>query len=217
MLVTLLRPPTSNRRARNHRAAEIQALRSAVRRSQDHAGSGNVCAVETAESDSVLREQRRYYALRAGEYDDVYERGGQHDRGSEANADWLEEMARLQRAFERVPLEGDIIELAAGTGAWTARLIERARSLTVLDASPEMLARNRERLGPASERVVYGVVDLFDWRPTRTWDACVFGFWLCKVPDAASVGSCRRSPTPCGPEASCAASTRQQERNERRN
>ena len=90
----------------------------------------------------------------------------------------------LQRAFERVPLEGDIIELAAGTGAWTARLIERARSLTVLDASPEMLARNRERLGPASERVVYGVVDLFDWRPTRTWDACVFGFWLCKVPDA---------------------------------
>jgi len=56
--------------------------------------------------------------------------------------------------------------------------------MTVLDASPEMLDRNRDRLGPASTSIAYGIVDLFDWRPSRTWDACVFGFWLCKVPDA---------------------------------
>ena len=56
----------------------------------------------------------------------------------------------------------------------------------VLDASPEMLASYRERLGPASRRVACtAYVDLFDWRPARTWDACVFGFWLRKFPTRA--------------------------------
>ena len=136
-----------------------------------------------SDSDPLLREQRLYYALRAGEYDDLYDRKGQYDRGSVHNAGWLEEMARLQRVFDRVPLHGDVVELAAGTGAWTGRLLGRAESLTVLDGSAEMLDQNRARLGPAAAGVTYGVVDLFQWRPHRTWDACVFGLWLCKVPD----------------------------------
>src|SRR6186997_1805892 len=140
--------------------------------------------MEIADSDAVLADQRRYYALRAGEYDDAYARERQHDRGPAANEEWRREMTRLQSAFDRVRLEGDIVELAAGTGAWTERLIRRARSLTVLDASQEMLDRNRARLGPASNDVDYQLVDLFDWRPDRAWDVCVFGFWLCKVPDA---------------------------------
>jgi demethylmenaquinone methyltransferase/2-methoxy-6-polyprenyl-1,4-benzoquinol methylase len=89
----------------------------------------------------------------------------------------------LRDAFDRVDLHGDVLELAAGTGAWTERLAGRAESLTVLDGSSEMLEKNRERLGPAARRVRYVVADLFEWRPDRTWDACVFGFWLCKVPD----------------------------------
>jgi demethylmenaquinone methyltransferase/2-methoxy-6-polyprenyl-1,4-benzoquinol methylase len=134
-------------------------------------------------SDDVLRDQRSYYALRAGEYDQAYRREGQHDRGAEGNARWHEEAKRLRLAFDAVALHGDIVELAAGTGAWTERLVGRARTLTVLDGSREMLEQNRARIGPAA-RVVYEVVDLFEWHPVRTWDACVFGFWLCKVPDA---------------------------------
>jgi SAM-dependent methyltransferase len=139
--------------------------------------------MEEAGSDAVLREQRLYYSLRAGEYDDAYRLRGQHDRGPAGNASWHEEMARLQRAFDAVPLGGDVVELAAGTGVWTERLLGRARSLTVLDGSREMLDANRARLGSAASSVSYAVVDLFEWRPVLTWDACVFGFWLCKVPD----------------------------------
>jgi demethylmenaquinone methyltransferase/2-methoxy-6-polyprenyl-1,4-benzoquinol methylase len=129
--------------------------------------------------DAVLREQLRYYSQRADEYhDDAYLR-----HMSELEASWRDEMLSARTAFDALPLDGDIVELAAGTGAWTERLVERARSLTVLDGSPEMLDRNQKRLGAAVSRVTYEVVDLFDWNPPRTWDACVFGFWLCKVPD----------------------------------
>jgi len=139
--------------------------------------------VATGGADDVLREQQLYYALRATEYDDAYRRTGRHDHGAECNDDWHAEMTDLQRAFDAVEVHGDVIELAAGTGAWTQRLVGRAHSLTVLDGSCEMLDQNRARLGARAGNIAYAVVDLFAWRPLRTWDACVFGFWLCKVPD----------------------------------
>jgi demethylmenaquinone methyltransferase/2-methoxy-6-polyprenyl-1,4-benzoquinol methylase len=139
--------------------------------------------MEAVDPDRVLREQRAYYDARAAEYDEAYRREGQHDRGDEGNESWRDEMQRLRSAFDAVPLEGDIVELAAGTGAWTKRLVGRAGSLTVLDGSADMLDRNRARVGTGYS-ITYEVVDLFEWRPPRTWDACVFGFWLCKVPDA---------------------------------
>ena len=58
------------------------------------------------------------------EYDDAYDRTHQHDRGPELNAGWQGEMTRLQRVFDRVPVHGEVVELAAGTGAWTERLVE---------------------------------------------------------------------------------------------
>jgi demethylmenaquinone methyltransferase/2-methoxy-6-polyprenyl-1,4-benzoquinol methylase len=139
--------------------------------------------VRAADTDAVLREQRLYYSLRAGEYDDAYLRSGQYDRGLAVNARWQADFVRLRDAFDRVDLRGDVVELAAGTGAWTERIVGRVRSLTVIDGSAEMLDQNRARLGPFAQGVTYQVADLFDWRPRRTWDACVFGFWLCKVPD----------------------------------
>jgi SAM-dependent methyltransferase len=132
---------------------------------------------------ATLQEQLRYYRARADEYDDAYRRTGSYDRGPHVNAGWQADMTRVSNAFEQVPLGGDIVELAAGTGFWTERLVRRARSLTVIDGSPEMLALNRQRLGAAAADVRYEVADLFEWRPERTWDACVFGFWLCHVPD----------------------------------
>jgi demethylmenaquinone methyltransferase/2-methoxy-6-polyprenyl-1,4-benzoquinol methylase len=136
-----------------------------------------------AEIDAVLVEQRLYYAMRASEYDDAYSCRGQHDRGPILNAEWQQDMTRLQLAFDDVPLGGDIVELAAGTGVWTERLVDRARTLTVFDASREMLDVNRARLASSAAKIEYGVIDLFGWRPDRLWDACVFGFWLAKVPD----------------------------------
>lgn len=132
---------------------------------------------------ATLREQREYYRARAAEYDDAYLRTGNYDRGAHVNASWQGDMARVTSEFDKVPLVGDVLELAAGTGFWTERLVKRARSLTVIDSSAEMLAANRERLGPKAARVTYDVADLFAWRPPRTWDVCMLGFWLCHVPD----------------------------------
>ena len=144
--------------------------------------------VVPSELDSVLREQLLYYDQRGPEYDDAYRRRGQHDQGAATNESWNADMARLREHFDRVELGGDIVELAAGTGAWTERLVRRADSLTVIDGSTAMLAANRRRLGPDAARVNYQRVDLFAWRPARKWDACVFGFWLCKVPDGRASG-----------------------------
>jgi demethylmenaquinone methyltransferase/2-methoxy-6-polyprenyl-1,4-benzoquinol methylase len=136
---------------------------------------------------AALHEQLQYYSARAAEYDDAYRRTGNYDRGPHVNASWQAEMARVSSAFEKVPLAGDIVELAA-TGFWTQHLVHRARSLTVIDGSAEMLAINRQRIGAAAAHVNYEVSDLFEWRPRRTWDACVFGFWLCHVPDDRIAG-----------------------------
>ncbi len=132
---------------------------------------------------ATLQEQRDYYAARAGEYDDAYRRSGAHDRGAGANTQWQADLDRVVHRFDTVPLGGDIVELAAGTGFWTERLVGRAHSLHAIDASAETLAVNQERLGEAAGQVTYEVADLFEWRAPRQFDACVFGFWMCKVPD----------------------------------
>jgi len=54
-----------------------------------------------------------------------------------------------------------------------------ARLVTAVDASPEMIAINRAKV--ASDRVSYVLADLFTWRPVRTYDAVVCGFWLSHI------------------------------------
>lgn len=135
--------------------------------------------------NDVLAEQQRYYRERAGEYDEWWERRGRYDRGEAENRGWFEEIAQVRAAFDAADFGGDVLELAGGTGNWTRYLAGRARSVTVLDGSPEMIAINRARLEDAGlvERVSYREMDLFAWRPEREYDAVFFGFWLSHVPE----------------------------------
>jgi demethylmenaquinone methyltransferase/2-methoxy-6-polyprenyl-1,4-benzoquinol methylase len=144
-----------------------------------------------AEITEILREQRAYYEARAPEYDDGYTRTGLHDRGEEVNQSWRADVDRLERLFDEAPISGDVVELAAGTGYWTERLVGRCRSLCVIDGSSAMLDVHRERLGPRAANVDYQVGDLFEWQPEREWDACVFTFWLSHVPDELIAGFLR--------------------------
>jgi SAM-dependent methyltransferase len=150
---------------------------------REHLGLSSRHEARMGAGRAALREQQDYYAARAAEYDDAYRRSGGFDRGSDANARWQADLALLVEAFEKVDLSGDVVELAAGSGFWTERIVGRARSLSVIDGSAEMVAMNRARLGPTAARVDYQIADLFEWRPKRSWDACAFGFWLCHVPD----------------------------------
>lgn len=150
------------------------------RRDHDGAMSG-----ETSGPDHVLAEQLGYYRARAGEYDRWFRREGRYDRGDAARSAWFTEIGEVRAAFGELPVDGsDVAELAADTGIWTEVLAGRAAHVTAVDASPEMIAENRRKLGPRAGRVTYVTADLFHWDPGRTWDAVVFCFWISHVPRA---------------------------------
>lgn len=140
---------------------------------------------ETSGTDHLLAEQLGYYRARAGEYDRWFRREGRYDRGADARAAWFAEIGEVRAALGELPIDGcDVAELAAGTGIWTEALAARAAHVTAVDASPEMIAENRRKLGPRAGRVTYVAAGLFQWHPGRTWDAVVFCFWISHVPQA---------------------------------
>jgi SAM-dependent methyltransferase len=120
------------------------------------------------ELDSLLSEQVAYYRARAKEYDETGVVGTEH------------EGRRLEAALEAFGPRDRVLELACGTGQWTGRLVAGAESVTAVDASPEVLAINRSKVG--DPRVRYVEADLFSWRPDRVYDTVFFAFWLSHVP-----------------------------------
>jgi demethylmenaquinone methyltransferase/2-methoxy-6-polyprenyl-1,4-benzoquinol methylase len=133
-----------------------------------------------SESD-VLSEQRAYYRARAPEYDEWFLRQGRYDRGPEWNRRWFAEVDQLRNELGVFRPAGSVLELAAGTGWWTEHLLRYADQLTAVDASDETLSLNRLRVGE-DPRIEYVQADLFQWRPTRTYDVVFFSFWLSHVP-----------------------------------
>ena len=75
---------------------------------------------------------------------------------------------------------GRILELACGTGIWSEKLSPYASSLTLVDASAEMLEVAEQRLGSSTTQFVHA--DLFDWQPEERFDTIFFSFWLSHVP-----------------------------------
>lgn len=130
--------------------------------------------------EQTLQEMMTYYRERASEYDEWFYRRGRYDRSPESNARWFVEVDEIFAALDALKLEGDVLELAPGTGIWTERLVRTAETVTAVDASREMIEINRARL--ASKRVSYIQADLFSWQPERAYDAVFFGFWISHVP-----------------------------------
>ena len=130
--------------------------------------------------EGLLAEQRAYYRARAPEYDEWWQRRGRYDRGSDLAEEWGRQVAQVTVALDTFGAVGDVLELAGGTGWWTARLARTAGHLTVIDSSPETLDLNRDRVGRPD--VDYLVADLFTWQPKRTYDVVFFSFWLSHVP-----------------------------------
>src|ERR1700687_4910732 len=130
--------------------------------------------------DGLLRSQIDYYRARSAEYDEWLDRKGRYDRGAEENAKWFAEFAIVSRALERFAPAGRVLEFAGGTGYWTERLARFADSVTVVDAAPEMLALNRERVAASNIRRLRA--DIFEFAPDGRYDVVFFGFWLSHAP-----------------------------------
>lgn len=136
---------------------------------------------EGKKDDEVLEEQLAYYQARAGEYDEWFLRRGRYDRGVEATRQWFSEVNTVEARLEQLGALGSCLELAAGTGLWTDKLVRRADALTVVDGSAEMLAACRQRVGEGTA-ISYVEADLFTWKSGEQFDTVFFSFWLSHVP-----------------------------------
>lgn len=121
---------------------------------------------ERGEADALLAEQIAYYRAGAATYDRPYAE--------------RPELRRLLTLVDDLPIAGDVLELACGTGQWTPLLAARARSVTAVDAAADALAVARTRT--ASPDVRFVRADVFEWQPPRRYDTAFFAFWLSHVP-----------------------------------
>lgn len=118
-----------------------------------------------AAEEELLLEQQAFYRARAPQYDEWWQGRGRYARRNDHSREWQRQVAILDAALASFGPNGDVLELAGGTGWWTERLARTAGRLTVVDGSPEALELNRERVGRSD--VDYVVADLFAWRPKR--------------------------------------------------
>lgn len=125
-------------------------------------------------------EMRAYYAARADEYDDWYLRRGRYSHGVLADMAWQADLDAATVWLDRLPLSGEIVELAAGTGWWSPLLAQKG-TLSIYDVVEEPLERARQRL------VAHGLTAHLHLRdawaePDRQVAALFCGFWLSHVP-----------------------------------
>jgi SAM-dependent methyltransferase len=116
------------------------------------------------EVEALLVEQVTYYRAHAPDYDHAY-----------LGQPW-------DRCIDELPISGDVLELACGTGHWTPMLARRAHLVTAVDAAPEMLTLARQRVRDLPVQFIQA--DVFGWQPPRRYNTVFFAFWLTHVPPA---------------------------------
>jgi SAM-dependent methyltransferase len=121
-----------------------------------------------------------YYEARAPEYDDWYLRRGRYAHGPVHDMAWQMELDAATTWLDGLPLRGEIVELAAGTGWWSALLATKGE-LHAYDAAAAPLDRARDRLVAHRLRAHLHVRDAWA-APDRAVDALFAGFWLSHVP-----------------------------------
>jgi ubiquinone/menaquinone biosynthesis C-methylase UbiE len=122
----------------------------------------------------TAEELQRYYASRAPEYDAIYDKPERQ-----------EELAALRALVAAFARGRRVLEVACGTGYWTAEMARSAESVLATDVGDEVLAVARERGLPA-HLVSFAKADAFrlDLVPGH-FDAAFAGFWWSHVPRAA--------------------------------
>ena len=122
--------------------------------------------LRSADDPALLAGQVEYYRARAAEYDAWWYRMGRFDRGADNNRAWRADVSVVESAVDAMLTKvrpSRVLELACGTGLFTRRISRTAGHVTAVDAAPEVIAINRERV--AASNVEYVEADLFAWQP----------------------------------------------------
>lgn len=114
-----------------------------------------------------------YYSKRAREYERIYDK-------PERQAD----IARLREHLCQALAGRRVLELACGTGFWTAAIADSVSSIHATDASEEVLEIARaKQLDPV--RVTFAGSDAYHpVTPTHDFDAGLAMFWWSHIPHA---------------------------------
>ena len=132
-----------------------------------------------AQPTDLGTEMIAYYEARAGEYDDWYLRRDRYAHGPIHDQAWNAELDTATLWLDGLPLSGEIVELAAGTGWWSPLLASKGE-LSIYDAAEAPLDRARERLLAHGLRAHIHVRDAWT-DPDREVDGLFAGFWLSHV------------------------------------
>jgi SAM-dependent methyltransferase len=114
-------------------------------------------------------ELAAYYAKCVGTCEQVYDK-------PERQADLVALKEKVRDA-----LRGhDVLELACGTGYWTAELAQSAASVLATDINQVMIEAAQTKNLPI-ETVKFAVADAFNLQVEGTFSACFAGFWWSHV------------------------------------
>lgn len=120
-----------------------------------------------------MSDLREYYGARAKEYESIYHRD---DPVRQA------ELAALASEMKATIAGRRILEIACGTGYWTAIACEAAEHITATDASPEVLEIARSKELPTG-KVLFREGDAYRLSEVPgEFDAGLACFWLSHVP-----------------------------------
>ena len=139
-------------------------------------------AAATAAPPDTEAQMKAYYAARAPEYDQVYAGVG---LPPVERAVFQADLDAATMWLDALPLSGEIVELAAGTGWWSPLLAQKGE-LWLYDVVEEPLELARQRLVAHGLRAHIHVRDAWA-EPDRQVDALFTGFWLSHVRSARLV------------------------------
>lgn len=113
-----------------------------------------------------MSDLAEYYATRGREYDEIY-------RKPERQSD----LARLAAVLPELLRARQLLEIACGTGYWTARLAPSARSVVAIDCNIEVLSIASARLAGHDTVSLIGE-DAFSLNSVAAnFDGAFAGFW----------------------------------------
>lgn len=116
-------------------------------------------------------ELTRYYALRAQEYDRIYDKPERQ-----------QDLRTLEQKVTQFGVGNHVLEIACGTGYWTQFLCRQASSVTAVDYNQEVLdiASSRDY---ADNSVYFIRDDAYSLNQLNDqFDAAFVGFWWSHVP-----------------------------------